>query len=61
MLAGLIQLHQRCPYDDDIALAEPPKIQMARLSYVGQIDTDDDELDGDDTDDLMFEDMSEFE
>lgn len=42
MLAGLLQLHQRCPWNDDLSLADEPGPKMANVAIAGQVDTEDD-------------------
>ena len=61
MLAGCIQLHQRCPVDENYDWAEKKKKPLLEgtVSYMGEADTDDD-LDGD-SNELMFEDVDEYE
>lgn len=53
MLAGLLQLHQRCPYNDDLSIADEPGPKVANLAIAGQVETEDD-LDDEDEDDLMY-------
>ncbi len=58
-VSGLIQMHQRCPFNEDLSLADPPKEKAGQFAIAGQVDNDDDELDEDD-DSLMYESMDEF-
>jgi len=60
MLAGLIQLHQRCPFNDDLSLLDEKPAKKASFAVAGQSGDDDDEMDGD-NDDLTYSDMDEFE
>jgi len=59
-LAGLIQLHQRCPLNEDLSWdtkEEKPAYNVAVMGAAGREDEGEDE----DGLDLMYEDMSEFE
>ena len=57
--AGLLQMHQRCPLNEDLSLADEPKPKVGQFAIAGQVDNDDDELD-EDEESLMYEDMDEF-
>lgn len=57
-LAGLIQLHQRCPFNEDTSWADEIDKPERPIAVMGAIDPDDDE---EDVLDLMYEDMSQFE
>lgn len=61
MLGGLVQLHQRCPVDEDFSWADKKnKLSGGTPSaYMGEYDTDDD-LD-DDPNEAMYEDMDDYE
>ena len=52
MVAGLIQLHQRCPLNDDLSWAEDGGRQKMPVAVMGAVDDDDDDVDGLD---LMYE------
>ncbi len=55
MLAGLLQMHQRCPYNDDLSLADEKPAKAGDYAIAGQVDTDDD-LDDDPYDVLYSQD-----
>ncbi len=55
MVAGLLQMHQRCPYNDDLSLADEKPAKAGDFAIAGQVDTDDD-LDDDPYDVLYSED-----
>lgn len=38
MLAGCVQLHQRCPWNDDLSIMDEPKEEHGQVAHVGQID-----------------------
>ena len=62
MLAGLVQLHQRCPFNEEgYDWAEKQKFshQSVPSAVVGEVDTDDD-LDRD-PNEAMYEDMDDYE
>jgi hypothetical protein len=52
MVAGIVQLDQRCPWNEDLSLADEPAPKPGDYAIAGQVDADDD-LD-DDEDDLMY-------
>lgn len=57
-LAGLVQLHQRCPLNEDLSWDRAEEKPERNIAVMGATDPDDDdegELD------LLYEDMSEFE
>jgi hypothetical protein len=57
-LAGLIQLHQRCPLNEDLSF-DRSNIEPERpIAVMGAVDDEEDE---EDELDLLYEDMSEFE
>ncbi len=61
MVAGLVQMHQRCPYNDDLSLTEVAPEKRGHFAVAGQVD-DDDDLDGDDEfESQMYADMDDFE
>jgi len=60
MLAGLIQMHLRCPLDESCEWAEKKQKTRVSVPVMGEVDSDDD-LDDDDPNELMFEDMSDYE
>jgi hypothetical protein len=62
-LGGALQLHKRCPVDDNHEWAnkETPGIVQGKLMIANTYDDEDDLDDGDDDNESMFEDMSEYE
>lgn len=58
-LAGLIQLHQRCEFNEDTSWAEVEEKPVRPIAVMGAMEVDDD--DGEDILDMMYEDMSDFE
>jgi len=59
-ISGAVQLHQRCPFHTDFSWADEVPVEDRDIdltAVVGATDFDEDE----DPDDLMYEDMSEFE
>jgi len=58
-LAGLIQLHQRCPLNEDLSWADTTKKPERPIAVMGAYDPDDE--DDEDGLDLMYEDMAKFE
>ena len=46
-LAGLLQLHHRCPMDDDLSWADEVVKTESSLAIMGAIDYDDDDYDED--------------
>lgn len=59
-IAGLIQLHQRCPYNEDITWAEEQEKPDQPIAVMGAVGVDDDYEEGDELEE-MFEDMEAFE
>ena len=61
MVAGCIQLHQRCPVEESYGWVEKKKKPHLEgvTSYIGETDSDDD-VDGD-PNEAMYEDMGEYE
>ena len=57
-LAGLVQLHQRCPLNEDFSWVHPEKKPEYPINVVGAVDHEDDDEDGLD---LLYEDTSMFE
>jgi len=57
-LAGLIQLHLRCPLNEDYSWTDSEKEPERPIAVMGAVDDEDDE---EDELDLMYEDMSDFE
>ena len=58
-LAGLVQLHQRCPVNEDLSWADQEEEAKQPIAVMGAVAPDDD--DDDDDPGIMYEDMSEFE
>ncbi len=60
-LAGVIQLHQRCPYgDDDYEFLNKPAKEKATVPVAGEYDDDDDDEDTGYSE-ILYEDMSDYE
>ena len=60
MLAGCVQLHQRCPVDENFDWADKKKDKGSPPpAYIGEFDSDDD-LD-ENPNEAMYEDMSDYE
>jgi hypothetical protein len=57
-LAGLIQLHQRCPLNEDLSFDRETTKQVTNIAVMGAIEVEEEDGDGLD---LLYEDMSEFE
>ena len=38
MVAGCVQLHQRCPWNDDLSIMDEPKEDHGQVAHVGEID-----------------------
>jgi len=57
-LAGLIQLHQRCPFNEDTSWADEDVKHKKPISVMGAYDDDEDDRD---ELDLIYEDMSQYE
>lgn len=58
-LAGLIQMHQRCPYNEDLSLADEPKAKPGVFAIAGQVESTED-LGDDDPDEEMYS-VTDFE
>lgn len=56
-LAGLLQLHQRCPLNEDLSWDREETQPERNIAVMGAVEVEDDE----DGLDLLYEDMSEFE
>lgn len=57
-LAGLVQLHQRCPWNEDFSWSEEKEKIVRPIAVMGGVDTEDED---EDPLDLLYEDMSGFE
>ncbi len=59
-LAGLVQLHQRCPLNEDLSWDRSDEKPERPIAVMGAMDVDDE---GEDPDglDLLYEDMSDYE
>lgn len=57
-LAGLIQLHQRCPWNEDFSWAEEKEKVVRPITVMGAMDTEDED---EDPLELLYEDMADFE
>ena len=53
MFAGLVQMHQRCPYNDDLSLIEEDKEPIGVYVIAGQVESHDD-LEDEDLDDVLY-------
>ena len=56
-LAGLVQLHQRCPWNEDFSWADDKVKAVSQANIMGGFEVDDD----DDPDELMYESMDDYE
>lgn len=57
-LAGLVQLHQRCPLNEDLSWDKEDTTPERNIAIMGAVEVEEDD---EDELDLLYEDMSEFE